>query len=411
MVIAALAAGVGFGFAAQAMGGARFAPAVSIIESVGAVWLGALRMTVVPLVYALLVSGIGSVANAVATGRLAARALALFAGLLFLAIGYAIAASTAGLALAPIDPAQARNLIEALGGGAVSATAPTAAQWLSTFAPANPVQAAAEENIVQIVIFAALFGFAVTRLPQALRDPLLMLHTALAEAMVIIVRWVLYAAPIGVFALSIGVASRAGAGVVGLIAHYVAFVSAITAGSCLIAFLVGAVFSRVGPARFAQAAAPVWTVALSTQSSLASLPVMIARSRDVLAASERVVDLVLPLAVAVFRFTSPIANLAVVFFLARLHGVELSGADIAAGALVALAISIGTVGLPGQASFFASVAPICLAMGAPVILLPVLLAVEVIPDIFRTLGNVTADMAAVAILDRGAADDRDERLG
>ena len=66
---------------------------------------------------------------------------------------------------------------------------------------------------------------------------------------------------------------------------------------------------------------------------------------------------------------------------------------------MAFVISIGTVGLPGQASFFASIAPICVALGVPVEILAVLLAVEVIPDIFRTVGNVTADMAVTVVLD------------
>ncbi|WP_312821482.1 cation:dicarboxylate symporter family transporter, partial [Brevundimonas sp.] len=64
-------------------------------------------------------------------------------------------------------------------------------------------------------------------------------------------------------------------------------------------------------------------------------------------------------------------------------------------------ISVGTVGLPGQVSFFASIAPICIAMGVPLEMLPLLLAVEVIPDIFRTVGNVTADVAVTRMVQGG----------
>jgi proton glutamate symport protein len=69
--------------------------------------------------------------------------------------------------------------------------------------------------------------------------------------------------------------------------------------------------------------------------------------------------------------------------------------------LVSFAVAVGSVGLPGQISFFASVAPICIALGAPIDLLPILLAVEVAPDIFRTLGNVTADMGVTTMLAKG----------
>ncbi len=97
--------------------------------------------------------------------------------------------------------------------------------------------------------------------------------------------------------------------------------------------------------------------------------------------------------------SGPVANLAVAIYCAKLFGMELSLPALFAGGVAALAISVGTVGLPGQVSFFASIAPICLAMGVPLQVLPLLLAVEVVPDIFRTVGNVTADLAAARIVE------------
>src|SRR5690606_1722821 len=114
----------------------------------------------------------------------------------------------------------------------------------------------------------------------------------------------------------------------------------------------------------------------------------------------RIADVTLPLAVAVFRFTSPVANLAVCFFVAHLYGLEPSFVQILGAVIVAYAVSIAAVGLPGQISFIASIAPICLALGVPTEVLGILIAVEVIPDIFRTLGNVTGDLAATSILAR-----------
>ena len=109
----------------------------------------------------------------------------------------------------------------------------------------------------------------------------------------------------------------------------------------------------------------------------------------------------LPLAVAVFRATSPVANLAAALFVAHLYGVEPGLPQLTAAVLVSFAVAVGSVGLPGQISFFASVAPICIALGAPIDLLPILLAVEVVPDIFRTLGNVSADMGVTTMLAKG----------
>jgi proton glutamate symport protein len=141
-------------------------------------------------------------------------------------------------------------------------------------------------------------------------------------------------------------------------------------------------------------------VAFSTQSSLATLPAMLECARTGLGVPERITDLVLPLAVAVFRFTSPVANLAVAYFIAHLYGFEPSPLQMIGAIFAAFAASVGAVGLPGQVSFFISMAPICIALGVPLDLLGILLAVEVVPDIFRTVGNVMGDLAVTTILRR-----------
>jgi Na+/H+-dicarboxylate symporter len=145
-------------------------------------------------------------------------------------------------------------------------------------------------------------------------------------------------------------------------------------------------------------------VAFSTQSSLAALPAMVEGAQQHLGVPSRVTGLVLPLAVSLFRFTSPAANLAVVLYLASFYGIEPSAAHLVAAVGVAVVVSLGAVSLPGQVSFFASCVPICMALGVPIAGLPLLLAVESIPDIFRTVGNVTADVGVTGIVARRQAD-------
>jgi Na+/H+-dicarboxylate symporter len=224
---------------------------------------------------------------------------------------------------------------------------------------------------------------------------------AIADTMIVIVRWVLFAAPLGVFALSLGVGLRSGADVVGLLVQYVVVACVVTTGIVIMAFLFAVIWGRVNPVRFLAAATPVLAVAFSSRSSLASLPLMVERMRDAMQVPVRTVNVTLPLAVAIFRMTSPVTNLAVVFFSAAVFGVELGPAQIVAGAFVAIAISVGSVGLPSEISFVASVAPISIAMGVPIELLGILVGVEAVPDIFRTLGNVSGDMAATVIASRG----------
>lgn len=273
--------------------------------------------------------------------------------------------------------------------------------FLQTLAPSNPIRAAAEDAILGVVVFAIAFGFAATRLNARLRQPMTTFFEAVSETMIVIVHWVLLAAPIGVFALSFGVGLRTGLSAAGTLGHYISIVVLCQLGLILLVYAVAITFGRVSLGRFAVAAAPVQAVAFSTQSSLASLPAMVDRARGHLGVSSATAGLVLPLAVAVFRITSPVANLAVVLYCAQLFGVPIGLEQILIGGVVAFAVSVASVGLPGQVSFFASIAPICIAMGVPVELLPLLLAVEVIPDIFRTIGNVTADLAAARIVEGG----------
>jgi Na+/H+-dicarboxylate symporter len=107
--------------------------------------------------------------------------------------------------------------------------------------------------------------------------------------------------------------------------------------------------------------------------------------------------IVLPLAVSLFRAASAAANVAVAVYLAQIHDVPVTSASLIIGALVAAAVSVGAVGLPAQVSFFAVIAPVCIAMGVPVTLLPLLLAIETLPDVFRTLWNATADIAVMRL--------------
>lgn len=400
-VLLALAAGLGLGAGLQAWTVPPEALAATV-EAVGGLWLAGLQMTVVPLVFSLLVVGVASVSDAVATGRLAARAVVVFVSLV-LAVGVAtVAGVQTAFALWPVDPAGAAALVAGAGGSAAPAEAPSFAAWLRSLAPTNPVGAAADSAVLPLVVFAVFFGFAATRLPEAQRRMIVGLFDAIADAMIVIVRWVLWAAPAGVFALALSLGLRGGLGSTGALLHYVLMASLACIAVILVSYPIAVLAGRMPLRRFARGAAPAQVVAFSTQSSLASLPVMVERAVDHLGVPERVAGLVLPLAVAVFRLTSPAANLTVALFIAHVSGVELGLPQLAAGVIVALAVSVSTVGLPGQASFFASMAPICLALGVPLDLLPLLLAVEVIPDIFRTVGNVTSDLAVTVALNRHA---------
>jgi Na+/H+-dicarboxylate symporter len=260
--------------------------------------------------------------------------------------------------------------------------------------------AAANDAILPLIIFTILFAFAVTRLRQDPRKQLTGFFSAVRDAMLVIIGWVLAVAPIGVFALAFAVGARAGAGAAGALAHYVVAVSLVGLVVVLLAYAVAVLAGGISFSKFARAVAPAQAVAASTRSSLASLPPMLAAAER-LGISIRSAGVVLPLAVVLFRATGPAVNLAVALYVAHWFRIELGPFQIAAGVAVATITTVGAVGLPGQVSFIASIAPIAMVMGVPVEPLALLVAVETIPDTFRTIGNVTMDVAVTAVATRG----------
>ena len=397
-VLAALALGLLLGAQVQAANDPFWFGAVDIVKAFGGLWLNALRMTVIPLVVALLITGVASMADTAKTGGLVLRFVVLFTVLLFGAALYSVTLVQYWLTLWPVNPADAAAFIASVSGQSAEVQAPTFAQWLQSLAPSNPVKAAAEDAVLPLVVFSLFFGFAATRIAAPLRESIISFFTAVQDTMIVVVQWVLLAGPIGVFALALGVGAEAGLGAAGVLIHYVIVVASTIAGITLVGILLALTFGRQPIGRYFAATAPVWAIAMSTQSSIASLPAMLEATREGLRLPHRVTDVILPLAVAVFRFTSPVGNLAVVLFAAHLYGMELSLLQIVSGIVVAYGVSIGAVGLPGQVSFITSVAPICIAMGVPIDLLGILIAVEIVPDIFRTLGNCAGDVAVTTIL-------------
>jgi Na+/H+-dicarboxylate symporter len=187
--------------------------------------------------------------------------------------------------------------------------------------------------------------------------------------------------------------------VLGALAHYIALVAAIGATILVAGYLVAIFAARQRPTAFARAVAPAQAVALSTQSSLASLPAMLNSCRR-LGLADTTAEFVLPLAVALFRATSPAMNLAVSIYVASPMGLALSPAVLVTGLAVTMLTTLGSVSLPGSISFVSSIGPIAFAMGLPAEPLALLVAVEMLPDIVRTVGNVTMDVAVTAAIDR-----------
>ncbi|WP_447753807.1 dicarboxylate/amino acid:cation symporter [Sphingopyxis fribergensis] len=403
-ILSALVAGMLLGIGVEMISVPWGTASLPYIEWIGLLWLNALKMTIIPLIVALLITGITATADAARAGKLAGRAVAIFVGANLLAGLMTLLVLPLLLRAFPMSAAAAEGLRHGLGGSTEAVPSPTFTDFVLGLIPTNPIAAAAETKILPLIVFTTIFAFAISRIGNAERTTLSGFFKALGDAMLVVIGWVLALAPIGVFALGYALAIKAGVAAFGGLVHYVLMLSAIGVCTIILGLLLATFVVRVPLPRFIRAMVPTFAVAISTQSSLASLPAMLKSSAD-LGVDPKKADVVLPLAVALFRFTSPAMNLAVVVYVAWLFNVELTPWEMAIGLAVALAAALSSVSLPGSISFVTSIAPIAIAMGVPVAPLGLLVAVETFPDIFRTFGNVVGDVAATKYAADGIEED------
>jgi Na+/H+-dicarboxylate symporter len=380
------------------------AKVAALVQPIGKLWLNALQMTVVPLVLALVIIGVTTASDTASSGRTARRALLVFVILLSFGSFFTAIAAPALLSLVPRDPA----LAQALSGSAGTMPAVAATGWsdaLVAIIPSNAIAAAAASAMLPLVVFALFFGFALTRIEKTRRDLVVDFFQAIADAMIVIVRWVLWAAPMGVFALVLAVCAQSGLSMVSALGVYIVLQCVLYLSVTLMMLPVAVFWGGEKIRSFAAAILPAQVVAASTQSSLASLPAMLEIAQRRLGYSPQVTALVLPMAVSLFRINSPVQYVSAAAFIAWAYGIDLSTAQLATGAALAVIISCGAVGLPGQVSYMATNLPVTQAMGLPVAPLGLLLAVDTIPDVFATVGNVTADLAATSVVSRKSGKD------
>lgn len=391
-ILFALILGLSLGILAAAQVPAIGTQIAYWLDIVGTLWLNGLRMTVVPLVVALVITGIVKSAEAARAGPMAARTVTWIICMMVLSAAMGALLTPLFLSLWPMPAESAAALRAALTTASEVSEQPALRDFIVALVPTNPISAAANDSILPLLIFTLVFAFAVTRLTQGPRAQMAGFFSALADAMVIVIEWVLKLAPIGVFALAFVVGARSGFAALGAVAHYIVTVSMVGIVVGAFGYPVAVFAGKVRFRDFARQILPVQAFAVSTQSSLASLPLMLKKS-EALGVRESTAGLVLPMAVALLRVTGPAMNLAVALYVANWFGVELDAFDYSFAIFIAALTSLGAVSLPGTVSFVTSIAPICLALGIPIEPLALLIAVETLPDIFRTTGNVQMDVA------------------
>lgn len=404
-VLIALAAGLLLGGLIATSDSAALLKLASFVEPLGTLWVNAVRMTVIPMVVSLLIVGVSSVPDFRTVGRLGGRALLVMFGVLLGAGIFTTAIARPVLARLQVDPRGAAELRARAAESAAMTTErihqlPTAAQRITEILPTNPIRAAADGAMLPLIIFTLALAVALGQVRDDLRTDAVRLFQGIADAMLVIAGWIFRVAPIGVFALALTVAIRLGFGASRAIAVFVLLFSALLFAYTLLLYPLAAALGRVPIRRFAAAAAPAQAVGFSSRSSFAALPAMITGATDTLGIPPAVTGFVLPFAVAVLRLSTPIGWPVSVLFLGRLYGIEIDNAQLFSVVVMSILLSYSVPGIPSGSLFL--LAPVLVSVGLPAEGVGILIAVDAIPDLFKTTVNVTGHMTVVTALGRAS---------
>ena len=370
------------------------------LEPIGTIWLNALRMAVLPLIISRLLAVLireDDESDVLRSGR---RAAGLFFSYLAVTAIVTAVASIQLLHWFPPSSDVVESFKTAKLSQAAAAVEPlTFAMWAQSVVPQNPFDAAAKGNILQILVFTVAFGLAAGRLPPEARATLSKTASAAAQAMMVLVAWIMKFTPVGVFVLLLNMMLEFGSSTLELIILYVVVLCALLIVAILLLYPVTALLGNVRLSTFARAVAPAQLVALSTQSSIAALPALIKGAEDRLGASRQTTDFALTLAVSTFKMNKAISSMFKFILLTTVFGVPQGPQELALFGIVIILLSFGVAGIPGGNPGSSSL-PLYLAVGVPIEAFMLLDAVKSIPDAFMTTLNVTADMSVATVMTR-----------
>lgn len=398
-ILAGVLVGVTIGLLLPKPGTVAWADTVATSGQVtGQLWLASLQMTVLPLVFALLTTGLARAGSGRTGGTLARRAALVFATLYAMGLAVGVTLNLLLLKLWPVSTA-AKLAFQNVRSASVDVKLPMVGDIILGAVPTNVFAALAAGAILPVVVFAVLFGLALSQLDELKGKSVLSLIDTIADVMFTIVRWVLVLAPLGVLGLAMGTAHKTGIGMLWGLGGYLRHMVIILLVMLLLAYPVAIFWGRIGLRRFAAGVAPSQLVALGTQSSVASLPVML-RAAIALRISEETANVTLPLAVSMFRFVGPPLTMTYAIYAAAMAGAPPPLSLMVLCAAIAMLMEFAAAGLPNQVNLFAVSAPAFAAVGAPLGFLPIFLSVDVIPDAIATTGIVSMDVAAMTAVNR-----------
>jgi Na+/H+-dicarboxylate symporter len=372
---------------------------VNYFEPIGLIWIGFLKMVVIPLLISLLVTSVASKGKGKQTTPLLRRTMFVFISIYIIML---LAAFIVVPLLLQLLPSTASFVTVQSDAAKIASIKPLSfTDQLLSWVPQNPFKSASEGAILQVVIFSLLFGLALNYAAEEQRNTVIDFFHAVRSAMLKIVEWVLIVAPLGIFCIVFPLASRVGAQLAGALGIYILIQIAMHSIGIVVLYLLATIFAKVPLTTFVRACFQPQLIAIGTQSSIATLPAMVTASEQKLMLSPKLTSVVLPMAVSVFKAGTVVTNVIYVLFAARMYHIEIIGSQWITLFVVAFAAAVGAAGLPGSATTLAPLLTLFTAMGLPVQGIPILFAMDTIPDMADTTANVTGHMTATAIVAKG----------
>lgn len=368
--------------------GVLFKADALVLAPIGALFLNAIKMLIVPLVFVSLVAGITAMSDSAKLGRISVKTIAIYL------VTTAFAVSIGLLFGALFTPGEGMNMVAS--GAQEAKQAPSLVQILVGLVPTNPVAAFAEGNILQIIVFAIALGVSMNLIGEK-AAPAVKLFDSLAEVFYKLTDLVMRCAPIGVFALIAGVVASHGievllplAGVIGVI-----YLASLAHVLLMYGSLLG-LFARLSPLRFFKGVAPALAVAFSTSSSAGTLPVSIECARKNLGVSQGVAGFVLPVGATINMDGTAIYQGVLALFIAQAFGVDLNAGQYLMIILTATLASVGTAGVPGAGLIMLGL--VLTSVGLPLEGVALIAGIDRILDMARTTVNVAGDLMTTTLV-------------
>jgi len=396
MLHIAIAIGLVLGFAVglgAAATGSNVLMAIAVGSApLGKIFMNAIQMAVIPLVMSVIFTGVARLGNPKTIGRLGGLTLAFFWSNIFVAIVVGMSVMQVGLRFAPEAPITS----------AVANQAPEIPGFMDFIVgliPSNPFEAASSGALLPLIVFVALFAAATGTLPEERRERLILLADDISNVMIKLVWWVLLTAPIGVFGLAAPVTAELGWGLIqGLAVFIVSVIAGLGIYMALVFVPLLYFVAKIGPVRFFSSTFGAASVAFSTTSTAVALPVSLKEAKENLGVSKPVADLVIPLGASMYRPGSALFQGAAIIYLAHLYQVPIPAVALTGAILASFLVALTVAPVPS--SSVVTLTPALDAVGIPAAGLAVLLGVDRIPDMFRTVTNALGQIVVAVLVDK-----------